>query len=98
ETSGRGRMDRHHRAEHALDLHHTLGYLLINVNRRYGTRWRTCSGSSPSHSGLPAVPSKIDVVLNGSNFPVAAAAADLASNGSSSASLIGRNVRTASKA
>src|SRR6058998_518052 len=63
-----------------------------------GISWRTCSGSSPSHSGVVAVPSKSDVVLNGSNFPVAAAAAVFARSGCSSASLIGWNVRTASNA
>ena len=37
----------------------------------YGITCCTRSGSSPSHSGFCAVPSKIDVVLNSSNSPVA---------------------------
>src|SRR5690349_823677 len=36
--------------------------------------WRTCGGSSPSQAGCWAVPSNIEVVLNGSNLPCRAAA------------------------
>src|SRR5688500_9924534 len=49
---------------------------------------RRC-GSSPSHSGFWAVPSKIDEVLNGSNSPRDAACAVFASRDFISWSLIG---------
>src|SRR5664280_908364 len=58
---------------------------------------RRC-GSSPSHSGFWAVPSNMDVVLNGSKSPRAAASAVFDSKDRTSSSLIGRNVRTASHA
>jgi ketosteroid isomerase-like protein len=49
----------------------------------------TSGGSSPSHSGCCAVPSKIEVVLNGSNRPFTAAADVFATNVSSSSWLSG---------
>src|SRR6266704_3846711 len=58
------------------------------------TRW----GSSPSHSGFVAVESKIELVLNSSSSPCAAAAFVLARIAFTCAALIGRNVRTASSA
>ena len=59
---------------------------------------RCCSrcGSSPSHAGFFAVPSKMDEVLKGSNSPRAAAVTVLDSNAVNSGSLKGRNVRAAS--
>jgi hypothetical protein len=61
---------------------------------------RLCSrrGSSPSHDGFCAVPSKMDDVLKGSNSPRAAAVAVLDSNAVNSVSLKGRNVTAASHA
>ena len=50
-------------------------------------------GSSPSQAGFVAVESKIDVVLNSSNSPRAAAGFVFARSASTSASLIGLNVR-----
>jgi hypothetical protein len=52
---------------------------------------RRC-GSSPSHAGFCAVPSKIEEVLKGSNSPCAAALAVFASNAVNSVSLKGWNV------
>ena len=61
------------------------------------SRCRRC-GSSPSHSGFWAVPSNMDVVLNGSKSPRAAASAVFDNKDRTSSSLIGRNVRAASHA
>ena len=52
----------------------------------------------PIHSGCCAVPSKCDVVLNGSNLPVMAACLVLSSSVAISASLMGLKVRAASNA
>src|SRR3984893_13903830 len=64
----------------------------------YGMRSRSRRGSSPSHAGCCAVPSKMDEVLKGSNSPRAAALAVLDINAVNSGSLKGRNVRAASQA
>src|SRR5947209_1505830 len=61
----------------------------------YGMRSCSRCGSSPSHAGFCAVPSKMDEVLKGSNSPRAAAVAVLDSNAVNSGSLKGRNVRAA---
>ena len=64
----------------------------------YGMRSCSRCGSSPSHAGFCAVPSKMDEVLKGSNSPRAAAVAVLDSNAVNSGSVKGRNVRAASQA
>src|SRR5882724_12598861 len=75
-----------------------LFYFLINLWAFSDINcWSRC-GSSPSHWGFEAVPSKIDEVLNGSNSPLEAAPAVFANNDSFSCSLRGWNVRSASKA
>lgn len=52
-------------------------YLIVygkwNLRSLSGINCCTRCGSSPSHCGFWAVPSKFDVVLNGSNSPRAAA-------------------------
>ena len=50
-------------------------------------------GSSPSHAGFCAVPSKMDEVLKGSNSPCAAAVVVLDSSAVNAGSLNGRNER-----
>src|SRR2546422_7740817 len=64
----------------------------------YGMSCCSRCGSSPSHAGFCAVPSKMDEVLKGSNSPRAAALAVLDSNVVNSGSLKGRNVLAASQA
>jgi hypothetical protein len=64
----------------------------------HGMRFCSRCGSSPSHAGFCAVPSKMDEVLKGSNSPRAAAAAVFDSNAVNSVWLKGRNVRAASHA
>src|SRR5439155_1609115 len=71
-----------------------IGVLVLD----YGMSCCSRCGSSPSHAGFCAVPSKMDEVLKGSNSPSAAAVAVLDSSAGNSGSLKGRNVRAASHA
>src|SRR5258705_6830492 len=57
----------------------------------YGMRSCSRCGSSPSHAGFCAVPSKMDEVLKGSNSPPAAGGAVLGSKAGNSGLLKGRH-------
>src|SRR5438128_6437002 len=79
---------------------HNAGRRVHEISSQLVYGMRSCSrcGSSPSHAGFCAVPSKMDEVLKGSNSPRAAAVAVLDSNAVNSGSLKGRNVRAAPQA
>ena len=77
--------DRNREASHPVDVARIINILQCHA----GISSRISGGSSPSHCGFSAVPSKIEDVLNGSKPPVAAASRVFASNASRSSLLSG---------